>query len=70
MDAGQSVEAIQTSIPNQLAAEAKTLVADGWYKDMNELLLDALRRFLESHQTGLAEQFIEEDVAWGLQGKD
>jgi hypothetical protein len=31
-------------------------------------LAEALRRYLESHSTRLAESFIREDVAWGLRG--
>ncbi|MCB0061233.1 MAG: hypothetical protein KDE19_03930 [Caldilineaceae bacterium] len=33
---------------------------------MDELLFDALHRLLESHRIELAEQFVIEDVQWGL----
>jgi hypothetical protein len=33
-------------------------------------MLDALRRFVESHQTELMEHFIREDVEWGLHGDE
>ena len=36
---------------------------------MNELLTEALRRFLESHSGDLTEAMIQEDVNWGLHGK-
>lgn len=33
------------------------------------LLLEALRRFLESHSGDLTEAMIQDDVNWGLHGK-
>jgi len=35
-----------------------------------ELVAEALRRYLESHSTRLAESFLREDVAWGLRGRE
>ena len=40
----------------------------GWANSLNDLLSDALRRYLESHSEALAETFILEDVEWGLHG--
>jgi hypothetical protein len=33
-------------------------------------VLDALRRFVESHRTELMEEFIHEDIEWGLHGEE
>ena len=52
----------------ELVAEARAFVERGSVGDFDELLAEALRRFLESHSTRLAESFIQEDVAWGLRG--
>jgi hypothetical protein len=41
-------------------------VEEGWATDVNELLAEALRRYLESHSSQLSETFIREDVEWGL----
>ena len=50
--------------------QEQTLIATGWFRDLNELMLDALRRFLESHRADLMEAFIRQDVEWGLTGKE
>ncbi len=61
---------IQAQIPPQLLSQAETLVKEGWIADLNTLVAEALRRFLESHQSQLTETFIKDDVRWGLHGKD
>lgn len=59
---------IETRIPDQLAQQAQALVNRGWIGNMDELIAESLRRYLESHQEALAEGFIREDVEWGLKG--
>ena len=59
---------IQTEIPVSLASQAQKLVEAGWFLTLDELFLDALRRFLESHREELMEDFIRQDVEWGLTG--
>ena len=61
---------IHTEIPNNLVAQAQKLVEAGWFRDIDDLFLDALRRFIESHRENLMEEFIREDVEWGLTGDD
>ena len=61
---------VQTEIPDRLLVQAQTLIAAGWFRDLNELMLDALRRFLESHRADLMEAFIRQDVEWGLPGEE
>lgn len=61
---------IQAELPPGLTAQAETYVKEGWAADFNELLADALRRFLESHSTRVTEAYIIEDVQWGLHGND
>jgi hypothetical protein len=61
---------IHTELPDRLVAQAQTLVHDGWAADFDELLADALARYLESHTAELSEAFLREDVQWGLRGKD
>jgi hypothetical protein len=62
--------AVQTTLPTELLAEARRFVAEGWSGDFDALLAEALRRYLDSHSSQLAEQFVREDVAWGLHGGD
>jgi len=61
---------IQAELPPDLTARARTYVEEGWAADFNELLADALRRFLESHTARLTETFVMNDVQWGLHGTD
>lgn len=61
---------VQTEIPDRLLVQAQTLVAAGWFRDLDELMLDALRRFLESHRADMMEAFIRKDVEWGLTGEE
>jgi hypothetical protein len=60
---------IQADIPDRLVQQAAILVCDGWATDLDEILTDALRRYLSSHSAELNEAFIRKDVEWGLCGK-
>ena len=61
---------VQTDVPDRLLAEMEMLVSVGWFRDLDDLMLDALRRFVESHRAELMDRFIREDVEWGLRGDD
>ena len=61
---------VETQVPIQLRKEMQQLVRDGWYTDENELILDALRRFLSVHRTELLTEQVREDVEWGLYGQE
>ena len=61
---------IEAELPAALAAPARAFVAEGCASDLDELLAEALRRFLESHTSELTEAFMKEDVQWGLHGDD
>lgn len=59
---------IRADIPDRLVQQAAILVHDGWASDLDEILIDALRRYLSSHSAELSETFVREDVEWGLRG--
>jgi hypothetical protein len=61
---------IQTEIPIGLLYQAQKLVEAGWFRNLDEVFSDALRRFLESHRIDLMEEFIRQDVEWGLHGDE
>jgi Arc/MetJ-type ribon-helix-helix transcriptional regulator len=61
---------LKTEVPVNLVSQAQKLVEAGWFRNMDELVLDALRRFLESHRDELMEEFIRQDVEWGLSGDE
>lgn len=61
---------IAAELPDQLYQEMTTLVTKGWYRSETDIILEALRRFLDIHKAELMEQFIREDVEWGLHGRE
>ena len=61
---------VQTQIPDQLLQQARYLVQKGWVPNMDELIAESMRRYLESHRESMTERFIREDVDWGLHGQD
>jgi hypothetical protein len=61
---------LQTEVPSRLLAELQGLVDAGWSGSVDEIVLDALRRYADSHRQELSEEFVREDVEWGLRGSD
>jgi len=61
---------IKTEIPDQLWQQAQNMVEQGWIDNMDVLIAEAMRRYIESHQQTISERFIREDIEWGLHGKD
>jgi len=61
---------VQTDVPVRLFSEMRMLVDGGWFRNLDELISDALRRFVESHRAELMERFVLEDVEWGLDGDE
>jgi len=64
------MKTIQTEIPENLYKGAVALAEQGWFRNEKEVFSEAIRRFLESHQPELMDQFIRDDVEWGLHGED
>lgn len=60
---------VQVTLPEELVSKARQFVAEGWAADFDNLMAEALRRYLESHEPELTEAFIREDVEWGLHGQ-
>jgi Arc/MetJ-type ribon-helix-helix transcriptional regulator len=61
---------IHTEIPEQLLRQAQRMVERGWAQNVEALVAESLRRYLESHPEELTEQFIRDDVTWGLRGSE
>ncbi|MCK4842408.1 MAG: CopG family transcriptional regulator [Methylococcales bacterium] len=57
-------------IPDQLWQQAQSMVTQGWVNNMDSLIVESIRRYIESHQPTSREDFIREDIDWGLHGKD
>ena len=49
---------VQADVPVRLLAEMQALVEAGWFRDLDELRVNALRRYVESHRAELMERFI------------
>lgn len=62
--------ALQTKIPDQLWQQAQCMAQQGWVANMDELVAESIRRYLESHAEILNERFLREDLEWGLHGTD
>ncbi len=56
--------------PDALAERLEHLVREGWIADQDQAVVEALRRFLDSHRPELIETQILADVDWGLHGRD
>jgi hypothetical protein len=61
---------VQVELPHELLERVRQFVADGWAADLNEVLSEALQRFLCSDAPMATESFLREDVTWGLHGDD
>lgn len=63
------MKTIQAELPEQLYKKVQSLVKEGWFRDEEDVLSEATRRFLETHEAELMEKFIREDLEWGLRGE-
>ena len=63
------MKTVQTKIPEKLDRSIDALVERGWFSNRDEVVREAIRRFLAAHQPELMERFICEDVEWGLRGR-
>jgi Arc/MetJ-type ribon-helix-helix transcriptional regulator len=59
---------IDLQLPQQLEHGMREFIAQGWFTDEGELIREALRRYLDAHETDLMEKFIKDDIEWGLNG--
>ncbi len=63
-------ETMTIKLPPRLEKEAQIYIESGWASDLNTLVIEALRRYLEAHQMELQERFLLEDIEWGLRGNE
>ena len=60
--------AMTVHLPPRLVEQVDTVVQAGWFSDLDTRIVEALRRYLETHQLESQEHFLRQDVDWGLQG--
>jgi len=70
MSAKPDSATLQTEIPVRLLTEMQSLVDTGWFRSLDDVVIDALRRFVDTHREDLMESLIREDIEWGLRGTD
>lgn len=70
LGAAEMTVSIQAEIPDLLHAQVRLLMREGWAGTLDDILADALRRYLDSQRAELAESFLREDLEWGLRGGD
>jgi Arc/MetJ-type ribon-helix-helix transcriptional regulator len=68
--ATQPTTNIQAQLPAALLESMQALVEDGWFRDLDDVLVEALRRYLDARPPELLERFARQDVDWGLHGRD
>ena len=61
---------VQADVPFRVLKEIQALVDAGWFRSVDEVVSAALRKFIESHSPNLMQDFIREDIEWGLRGAD
>jgi len=64
------MKAINIECPDWLADRLARFVREGWVADEQQAMIEALRRFLDSHRPELIESQVLADVEWGLHGSD
>jgi Arc/MetJ-type ribon-helix-helix transcriptional regulator len=69
-EVSMTTTAMTVHLPPRLVEQMDTYVQAGWFSDLDTLIVEALRRYLETHQLELQEHFLRQDVDWGLQGRD
>lgn len=65
-----AVATLRAEIPPRILAEVEALVSSGWFRSIDDLVIDALKRYLDSHRDELMASLMREDVEWGLHGID
>ena len=58
------------NIPPRIAELAQDQIQQGWFSDLNSLIVEALRRYLEAHAGEMIEASVWKDVEWGLHGEE
>jgi metal-responsive CopG/Arc/MetJ family transcriptional regulator len=64
------MKVLSVHCPEALAERLDQLVRDGWITDPGQAVVEALRRFLDSHRPELMEAQLMSDVEWGLHGRN
>jgi hypothetical protein len=64
------VKTLMVQCPDDLAMRLQELQLTGWIGHPDDVVVEALRRYLEGHDTHVREQQVLADVEWGLNGDE
>ena len=65
-----TMKCITVECPDKLHEQLLTFVRSGWAHSPEEAVIEALRRFLDSHRPELQEAHVLKDIEWVLKGKE
>ena len=65
-----TMKTITVQCPDTLADDLARLSREGWIGEPKDAVVEAIRRFLDSHRPELIESQILRDVEWGLHGRE
>lgn len=60
------MKSLQVELPDKLADELKLLVKDGWFRNEEEAIRQALLELVRRNRTELLERYQRDDIAWAL----
>ena len=63
------MKTVEVKLSEEIYCQLDALVKEGWFSSHEDVIAQALQRFLDSHRPELMEKFILEDVEWGLHAK-
>lgn len=64
------MKTLSITFPDALADRLEQYVREGWVADSEQAVVEALRRFPDSHRPELIERQVLDDVEWGVHGRD
>lgn len=65
----ETATTVQAEIPGQMMSSLHGLVQAGWFRSVDEILVEALRKYLDGHRAEWMEECLQADVEWGLHGE-
>jgi Arc/MetJ-type ribon-helix-helix transcriptional regulator len=63
------MKTVEAKISDRLYREIDAFVDRGWFPTRDDIVQEAIRRFLDAHRPKLMERFVRENVEWGLRGR-
>lgn len=64
------MKVLTVECPDALHERLTQLSRDGWIASPEQAAVEALRRFLDSHEATVIREHVHADVEWGLRGND